>query len=48
MTRPLAFYETLAARCGLRVELLGSLRGLGHVSGVAAADAQAMLRFRPK
>jgi hypothetical protein len=28
--------------------VLGSLRELGHVSGDAAADAQAMLRLTPK
>src|SRR4030095_1595155 len=45
VTRPLDFYAGLAARAGLRMTPLGTLRELGHVSGNAAADAQIMLRF---
>jgi SAM-dependent methyltransferase len=48
VTRPLGFYEELAARVGLQVESRGPLRDLGHISGDAAADAQSMLRFAPK
>ena len=45
VTRPLGFYAGLAARAGLQMTPLGTLRELGHVSGNASADAQIMLRF---
>lgn len=48
VSRRFAFYEQLALRAGLRVVELGRLHDLGHVSGDAAADAQAMLRFTVK
>ncbi len=46
--RPRAFYDRLAERAGLRLAEVGRLRDLGHVTGDAAADAQAMLRFTVK
>lgn len=46
MWRPLPAYAEAARRAGLEVDDLGTLGALGHVSGVAAQDAQRMLAFR--
>ncbi len=40
------FYEQLAHRHGLSVELLGTLESLGHESGQPLGDQQMMLAFR--
>lgn len=45
MWRPLEAYREAALRAGLAVDDLGALGDLGHVSGVAAQDAQRMLAF---
>lgn len=45
MTRPIGFYESEAERAGMRVEVVGMLGDLGHVSGHAAQDRQPMLRM---
>ena len=39
-------FEDLAAANGLAVDVLGSLKRLGHHSGVQAQDEQVMLAFR--
>jgi len=44
--RSLDFYRESCARAGLRLEDLGPLGELGHVSGVASQDAQRMLEIR--
>lgn len=44
--RPAAFYTEAAATAGLVAEDIGSLGELGHLSQVAAQDAQRMFRFR--
>lgn len=44
VTRRLEFYETVAARHGLRFVDLGELRDLGHTSGVKRQDRQHLLR----
>ena len=46
MSRSLDFYRTVAREPGFAVRDLGTLAGLGHVSGDAAQDAQRMLAFR--
>lgn len=43
--RSLAFYGEAAKRCGLRVQSLGRLASLGHVSGSRVQDNQVMLEF---
>jgi SAM-dependent methyltransferase len=45
LARPLREYEVLAREAGLRVETLGRLCELGHVSGDRGCDSQFMLRF---
>ena len=45
MRRSLLFYQEMASRFGLEVSELGSLRSLGHFSGVKEQDEQRMLRF---
>ncbi len=46
VSRPLAFYEQLAASRGLTVEAVGTLESLGHRVG-APGDRTTMLRFTP-
>jgi SAM-dependent methyltransferase len=46
VTRPLEFYERLAAAHGLVASEVGSLRDVGHRTGSAVQDGQVMLRFR--
>ena len=45
VTRPLAFYQELAADAGLELSDLGTLRSLGHDFGVKGDD-HLMLEFR--
>lgn len=47
MWRSLVFYQEIASRFNLLATDLGSLRSLGHVSGVAEQDEQRMLKFVP-
>jgi len=47
MWRSLLFYQEMASGFNLVVTDLGSLRSLGHVSGVAEQDEQRMLKFVP-
>lgn len=42
---PIAYYQGLTERHGLRMEVLGQMRDLGHVSGNDAGDSQYMLKF---
>jgi SAM-dependent methyltransferase len=44
--RPLEFFSELGARHGLKVRDLGSLSGLGHVSGDRELDRERMLLWR--
>ena len=46
LARPLDWYEERAAEAGLRVEPLGRLQELGHLSGDRNLDSQFMLRLR--
>lgn len=45
VSRSLEFYQQAAARHGLRVAALGTLKSLGHETGATSQDAQIMLRF---
>jgi hypothetical protein len=45
VSRPLDFYREQGGNFGLRLEDLGELRQLGHVSGIADQDQQRMLAF---
>jgi len=45
VTRPIEFYQTLAADAGLEMQDLGTLRSLGHAFDVKGDD-HAMLEFR--
>ncbi len=47
MWRSLTFYQEMASRFNLLATDLGSLRSLGHVSGVAEQDEQRMLKIVP-
>jgi SAM-dependent methyltransferase len=49
VTRPLEFYERLAAAHGLVMSVVGGLGELGHRTGSVVQDKQLMLRFgRPR
>lgn len=43
--RPLEFYEGIGGKHNLRVEDIGSLKSLGHDSGVVSQDEQRMLKI---
>jgi|ERR1017187_9418825 SAM-dependent methyltransferase len=43
--RSLEFYKTMAAKYNLKVEDVGDLKSLGHVTGIEKQDSQRMLRF---
>ncbi len=45
VARPLDWYVERAREAGLRVDSLGRLREIGHVSGDRTSDSQLMLRF---
>lgn len=45
VTRPMDFYSTAAAAGDLKVEILGTLRELGHVTGFHSHDNQVMLKW---
>lgn len=45
MFKPLSFYEEVAAKYNLKVDFLGELKTLGHISGDELQDKQQMLRF---
>ncbi|MDI3262610.1 MAG: class I SAM-dependent methyltransferase [Fulvimonas sp.] len=48
MARPLETYQSLSARHGLVMDVLGRLDTLGHHSGDPSQDGQWMLAFRPR
>jgi SAM-dependent methyltransferase len=48
VTRPLNFYEREAAKCHLRLKVIGSLESLGHLTGRSDQDEQIMLELRHK
>ncbi|MDT0557360.1 class I SAM-dependent methyltransferase [Ichthyenterobacterium sp. W332] len=43
--RKISFYETLANKNGIELEQLGSLKSLGHNSGIPGSDQQIMLKM---
>tara|TARA_R100001377_G_scaffold83808_2_gene66016 strand:- start:86 stop:760 length:675 start_codon:yes stop_codon:yes gene_type:complete len=43
--RTINFYETLANKNGMRLEQLGNLKSLGHISGKDGSDQQIMLKM---
>ncbi len=44
--RPLKFYQELANACGLTVEVVGTLKELGHHTGEQLQDDQEMLKIQ--
>ena len=45
VTRPLSLYEDTASQNGLKLDVVGTLHSLGHISGKQKQDQQMMLRF---
>ena len=46
VSRPIEFYEELAKNAGLKITTLGTLKSLGHNSGVEIQDNQIMLKLQ--